>query len=1024
MRHSVLRRSFALRRANKRPVVSWSRRKAIASSLITAKTQKNAMDMNEAEERARIIVSDVRQNLANIQSEEDAKIQCINRLLSESLDWPFSDFRAERHHENGFSDYLLYNKDYPALIIEAKRLGIIEVATAEKERVRYLKISGSSLKSALPGIEQAASYATPNGLPIAVLTDGMAWIVFKTFVPGANYKSKEAIVFPSLDAILADFSVFYDLLSKPQFGNRIYNTIFDQIHNKRLLLSQRLVSPIEESDILLSPKSDLAFDLERVFQKFFSRLTGNDDEDLLIECFVETRESRIADFSLEKITTSVLGNIVPSDKSVDAELTTLIASNVDSDKASDDSGQTIFIVGPTGAGKTTFLDRFFRRTLPGVIRRRCVVLNVNCLDASGREDNALQWLTEALIEMLEDAIYEGGSPSWDDLVGLYHGDYVRRRKGVDAQLYNADKSAFKIKFGEYLEKKVESDREGYLKRILEDAVKNRKLLPIIVVDNTDEFTMEYKQQFFQFAQSLRRHANHCLVIFPVTDKSAWSFSKTDIFSIYQSRSFFLPTPSPREVFRKRIDFLNKKVFEEQEGKSGKGRYFSSKGIAISIENMQGFAKVLENVFVDHDYTSKTIGELTNYNIRRTLELSQRVITSSVIKIEDLVKSYVSGEMLTTNFSVFMEALMRGNYEVYKRGDNPEIYPIFQADSEVRQSPLLQLRVLALLSSIYYAGRSIEERHIGVQSIIEYFDALTCPEIAVEKALTGLLEAGLLEPFDISEPSLSADQKLAISYRGIAHLRLASHNSVFFFQMALTTGLANEEVAQRIRSLYEGCLPFLSKVQKIKELFLDYLLAEDRKHVRYDDDHSQYACQSKLLHELQGFSTASRSHGEELAAVLGEEYREGIVRKQVVVVVDFYDQTKGFGFADLEDGSDRTYISVDALASAGVDLVRDGDRVLCDIARGKKGVYVDNIYEVTPDPDIEVARCTVVKVFPERGYGFVQLDGSERTAFFHVSVFDSDRRDSIELGDQFEAEICADKKDRGLQIRQIIEGVGA
>lgn len=980
------------------------------------------MEINEAEERARAIVSDVLQNLENIESEEDAKIQSVNRMLSESLEWPFSDFRAERHHENGFSDYLLCIKDNPALVIEAKRLGVIDVATADKSRVRYLKVSGSSLKSALPGIEQAASYATPNGLPIAILTDGITWIVFKTFIPGSNYKNKEAIVFPSLDAILADFSLFYDLLSKNQFGKRIYNTVFDQIHNKRLLLSQRLIAPVEEIDILLSPKSELAFDLERIFSRFFSRLSGDDDEDLLIECFVETRESRIADFSLEKITTSVLGNIVPSDKSVDTELASLIASNVNTDKSFDDSGQTIFIVGPTGAGKTTFLDRFFRRTLPSAIRRRCVVLNVNCLDASGREEVALHWLTEQLIQMLEHAMYEDGSPNWEELVGLYYGEYRRRAKGVDAQLYKECKDKFKIKFGEYLENKVESDREGYLKRILEDAVRNRKLLPIIVMDNTDEFAVEYKQHFFQFAQSLRRHANHCLVIFPVTDKSAWSFSKTDIFSIYQSRSFFLPTPSPREVFRKRIEFLNKKIFQERGEKSDKGKYFSSKGIGISIENIQGFAKVLENVFVDHDYTSKTIGELTNYNIRRTLTLSQRVITSSVIKIEDLVKAYVSGDMVTTNFSMFMEALMRGNYEVYKRGDNPEIFPVFQVDSEVKQSPLLQLRLLALLSSIYYAGRSIEERHLGVQSIIEYFDTLMCPEIAVEKALIVLLEAGLVEPFDISDTALSNNQKLAISYRGIAHLRLASHNSMFFYQMALTTALTNEEVVQQIRLSYDNNIAFLSKVQKVKKIFLNYLIAEDRKYIRFDDEHNQYACQSTLLNDLSEFSKTSRSHGEELAAVLGEEYKEGIIRKKVLAVVDFYDRTKGFGFADLEDGSDRTYVSSDVLTEFGINLLRDGDRILCDIARGKKGIYIDNIYEVQPDPDIEVKRCTVVKIFPDRGYGFVQVEDGERSAFFHVSVFNSERRQSIQVGNHFQAEICADKKGRGLQVRQVLDEV--
>ncbi len=52
-----------------------------------------------------------------------------------------------------------------------------------------------------------------------------------------------------------------------------------------------------------------------------------------------------------------------------------------------------------------------------------------------------------------------------------------------------DKDAFKEKFGQYMDEQVEKDREGYLNRLLQDVVRNRKKLPILVIDNTDEFTL-------------------------------------------------------------------------------------------------------------------------------------------------------------------------------------------------------------------------------------------------------------------------------------------------------------------------------------------------------------------------------------------------------------------------------------------------------------------------------------------------------------------------------------------------------
>ncbi len=977
------------------------------------------LKLEEAEGQVKEICDETNAKLHLIQTEEEAKVKIINRIFNECLGWPYADFRLETHHGNGFSDYILVEGETPVLLIEAKRMGLIEVNTAEKDKIRYLKISGSSLKASMDGIEQAASYSLSNGIPITILTDGITWIIFKTFVPGESYKSKEAVVFPSFDAVVADFSVFFDLLAKQQFGKKLYNPFFDEIHHHRLLLNQDLVAPLDGSDIAISQKSEIAFDLDRVFSNFFSRLSGEEDEDLLIECFVETRESRIADFSLEKLTRSVLGNIAPSDKDLDVELAKLVTSSVEKDAS--ESGQTVFIVGPTGAGKTTFLDRFFRKTLPSLIRRKCVLIKVNCLDATGREDTALDWLTEQLVVGLEKEVYEDGQPDWDDLLGLYHSEYTRRAKGVDSHLYKRSRRAFKEKFSEFLDSKVESDREGYLKRILSDVVNNRKMLPILSIDNSDEFSSEYKQKFFQFSQALRRHVNHCLVIFPVTDKSAWSFSKTDIYGIYKSRSFFLPTPSPREVFRKRIDFLKLKLTEEKGEKKNRGKYFLSKGIKVSIDNLDGFAHVLESVFVDHDYTSKTLGELTNYNIRRTLLLAQRVITSSIIRIEDLIKSYISGEIVTTNYTIFMEALMKGDYEVYKQEDNHEISPIFQVDSEVQQSPLLKLRILSLLNSAYNASRRIEERHLSIQSIIDYFDSIGCSETAIDKALITLLEDDLVEPFDVSNLGLSGDQKLSITYKGTAHLILASHNSVFFFQMALTTAIANKDTALKIRSYHRSKKPFREKLESIKGEFLNYVILEDKQYVSVETEHAKYQCQKDLIQSLSKFGATPFVQDTELVAALGDEYKQGVIKKEVTVTVDFFDAAKGFGFAEIEGMDSGVYINSEKLIEFGISGINDGDEILCDIARGAKGIYIDKIHNVQDDKsNIETVDCQITRLFPERGYGFVQLEGVDRSAFFHITLFAEEIRDQIQEGIKLKADICPDRKGTGYQIKKVLK----
>ncbi len=966
-------------------------------------------ELDQAHDRLTTLLSDVEGHRSQIVSEEDSKVQVITKIVTDVLGWNTTDIGSERKHESGFSDYIVSMSGQPAFIVEAKRQGIFDISVAERSKLRTLRISGPALKAAVPGIQQAFSYASEEGLPFAVLTDGFSWIVFKTHVPGKSYRKVEAFVFPSLDAVLEDFTTFFDLLARSQVTKRVYVQMFDELHNQRSAIERKLTSPIEESEIQIAQKSPLAFDLDRVFDVYFGRMRGDDDPNLLIECFVETRESRVADFSLEKMASRVLGNIIPTSANLDDHLEDVVRSSVDVD-----DGQTVFIVGPTGAGKTTFLDRFFRKTLSKGLRDRCVNVRVSCLDASGDQTSMIGWMIDRLIEEIEAEVFGGGSPSWDDLVGMYFREYRRRAEGTGAELYKTDKAAFKIEFGKFLDERVENDREGYLKRLLADIVTNRSRLPILIIDNIDEFSFKQKTDIFQLAQALRRHAQHALVIFPITDKSAWSFSKSDIFGIYSSKSFFLPTPSPRDVFRKRIDYLRSKI-ESKDPEDDKKDYFTSKGIRVSIENLDGFAAVLEQVFVDHEFTSKTLGELCNYNIRRTLSLARRVMTSAVFSVDQLISTYVAGQPVSIGYLKFTNALLRGDYALFRQSDQHEIFSIFQIDKSYNESPLLALRILYLLETVAISERNIEDKHVGVQSIIDYFDVLGCAESACLNVLNRLFAARLIEPYDVSVPDIASGQKLAITFAGKAHVQLATTNRAFFSQMALTTSIADESKADEISQAYLSKSSAKVRHDTIRKLFADYLVVEDAQHLQHAISAPAYEGQSELISLIRKLGTAdANSQGDNTENVV-------ISKRNVVGIVDWFDLGKGFGFVEVAGVSGGVFVHIETLKASGFDDLRDGDDIVCDIGSSSKGLSVQRVHSIKTDPtDIEVAKCNVVRVFQDRRYGFVQIDESDRTAFFHFSVLSTSDIKVLTEGLKIKVELKTDKDGAASQVRRILK----
>lgn len=75
-------------------------------------------------------------------------------------------------------------------------------------------VGGHVLRYAQDGISQAVDYCTDLGTSYAVVTDGNSWIFFRaTRTDGLPPKEGKAIIFPCFDAVVSDFSTFYELLA-------------------------------------------------------------------------------------------------------------------------------------------------------------------------------------------------------------------------------------------------------------------------------------------------------------------------------------------------------------------------------------------------------------------------------------------------------------------------------------------------------------------------------------------------------------------------------------------------------------------------------------------------------------------------------------------------------------------------------------------------------------------------------------------------------------------------------------------
>lgn len=740
-------------------------------------------------------------------------------MLTEVLGWPQALIKTEPHVEKGYIDYLLFEGDRSLALVEAKRSTVILTSTANLGKGVY-KASGPAMKDAIEAISQVETYAIKSGAPLACITNGFEWLAH-WFIRGdgkspANHK---IITFPSLDAVEKDFAAFYDLFSYNAIKSKTYKARFNQEEGSNVLSGERLRPIRDPNGLKILDKSEISRDLSSIFKAFFSSMSGDNDPEMLARCFVETKESKDAEASMQKIAKNLIDNI----EMMPTNQTDSLQRNI-KDAVERNAKEFALIVGNKGAGKSTFIDKFFELTLDKNLRNKCLVLKVDLRDSNGNLDKIQTWLTNQLVTLTEQALFPNKILDYEDLQGVFHKQYQQWAQGEFKPLYNTDKNAFKLKFGEYIHQIKENDKDKYLTALLWHATGARKLMPCLIYDNTDHYPQSFQDAVFQYAQSLYR-ASFSFVICPITDRTIWQLSKSGPLQSYDSKVFYLPVPSTKEVLGKRIEFIKTKTaLGEQQSE----QYLLSKGIRLSIKNLTAFIACVEEVFITTEYVSRTISWLCNFDIRRSLLLTQKVLSSPHISIDDLVKTYLSGSSLKINELAVRKAIMLGDYNLYDSESSEYVLNMFSIFADLPSSPLIRLSILQVLKDKEVMNDEAELSYMKVSEIEEYLDPMGCSPFAVRKHLEKLLKYRCIEPYDPTESTLTDSSKLKITSSGLMHIEFTLGDRTYIEQVGLTTEVRESRCIDELRGLFliRNIKPEDINWHKAATLFAEYCVDQD------------------------------------------------------------------------------------------------------------------------------------------------------------------------------------------------------
>jgi CspA family cold shock protein len=157
---------------------------------------------------------------------------------------------------------------------------------------------------------------------------------------------------------------------------------------------------------------------------------------------------------------------------------------------------------------------------------------------------------------------------------------------------------------------------------------------------------------------------------------------------------------------------------------------------------------------------------------------------------------------------------------------------------------------------------------------------------------------------------------------------------------------------------------------------------------------------------------------------------------VDAIVKWFNPEKGFGFAEVSDGSGDAFLHIKAVQALGLETVAPGAKLSVLVGQGQKGRQITRILSVddsaapspplrqapagghssrsgsAPDLSTAVEMLGTVKWFtPEKGMGFVEVDGGGKDVFVHISVVERAQLTSLTEGQRVAMRVVETQKGR-------------
>ena len=677
-------------------------------------------------------------------NEAETRKKLIDDILERLLGWSIDDISyEERVSEDGstkYADYILRTVS-GSLLIEAKRVGSAFTLSSTKQRE---KMTNRFLDGPFgEAVIQARDYCRKKAIPFAVVTNGHQWVVFPAVrTDQVSFSDSAAVIFNSLEDILgSDFDFFYSLLSRDgvvngTLGMELIGRSGDQIEERRL---NRIFQSTAQSQ--LNPVYPL---IENEINTAFSEAVNFSDSTIIEKCYIRTADRTKFDgrIKMHLAKREAIFSARPPNpmRTKDAKIfDDALARTIDSGRP-----LAILVLGPVGAGKTTYLHYTRNVSSAAYFTARKDVDYPHWVYVDFRDfkssDTPSKFIFEKIFIYMQDdpyfSEYERGVRTG------YKNEIASLKSGPLALIARRDEAAFEARVADIIQADFIA-KEPYVKKLLKGA--SAKVPIFLVIDNLDQFeSAEVQRSVFSDAIALASELSLSLVI-AMRESTYVKYKNSPTFDAFDFDPIQLEPPDIKPVLSRRF-FL---AAELTKGKAGK--FTALNGAKFEVTDLSIFVEIVKSSVLS-SYVGDYIDILSARDVRLALRLTRQFLERGYTDPAKALHYYNSGSSYTLPRHEAFRSLLLGSQPVYSEEHSTIGNPF---DSRLATTSSQMLRLFLLNALVRYSS-SQSFQYVDGLTIREHLRTLGISDEHTLKALSDLSSFRMIHTASHAEPDFQSN----------------------------------------------------------------------------------------------------------------------------------------------------------------------------------------------------------------------------------------------------------------------------